>query len=124
MLIVCTLGIISPCLGQKKPSDDDELKLETQVVTVPVMVLDKKKDFITDLKRADFTIYEDGKPQQIAFFSTELEELVTRPLAVMFLLDASGSTAQTIRQQRVATRTFLDQLSDQQLVSIARFSET
>ena len=56
--------------------------------------------------------------------STELQEFVSRPLAVMFLLDASGSTAQTIRQQRVATKTFLDQLSDQQLVSIAKFSET
>src|SRR5258708_18929967 len=86
------------------------------------MVLDKKKDFITDLKRSDFTIYEDGKPQEIAFFSTELQELITRPLAVMFLLDASGSTAQTIRQQRAATNAFLDQISDQQLVSIARFN--
>jgi Ca-activated chloride channel family protein len=117
-------GVIVSVAGQKKPQDDDVIRLDSHVITVPVMVLDKKKDFITDLKRSDFTIYEDGKPQEIAFFSTELEELITRPLAVMFLLDASGSTAQTIRQQRAATRAFLDQLSDQQLVSIARFSET
>ena len=124
LLTFCLIGIIASTSGQKKSQDDDTLSLESRVVSVPVVVLDKKKDFITDLKRTDFTIYEDGKPQEIAFFSTELDELLTRPLAVMFLLDASGSTAQTIRQQRAATRAFLDQLSDQQLISIARFSET
>jgi Ca-activated chloride channel family protein len=122
-LTVCVLVLLSSNFAQKKSPDDDTIKLESQVITVPVMVLDKKKDFITDLKRSDFTIYEDGKPQEIAFFSTELQELITRPLAVMFLLDASGSTAQTIRQQRAATRAFLDQMSDQQLVSITRFNE-
>ncbi|HZS44779.1 MAG TPA: VWA domain-containing protein [Blastocatellia bacterium] len=123
LFLICALAVALPASAQQKPSEDDTLKLETQVVTVPVMVTDKKKNFITDLKSSDFTIYEDGKPQQIAFFSTELQELVSRPLAVMFLLDASGSTAQTIKQQRVATQAFLQQLSDQQLVAIARFSD-
>jgi Ca-activated chloride channel family protein len=87
-------------------------------------VLDKKKNFITGLRREDFAIFEDGKPQEIAFFSTELDELIARPLAVMFLLDASGSAAQTIRQQRAATQTFLGQLSDRQAVAVTRFSQT
>lgn len=119
-LVVCPWSLN----GQEKPPTDEALTLETQVVTVPVIVLDKKKNFITDLKQSDFTILEDGQPQEIAFFSTELDELIARPLAVTFLLDASGSTVPIIRQQRAATQAFLAQLSEQQLVSIVRFSNT
>ena len=41
---------------------------EINYVELPVRVLDAKGNFIRDLKQADFHIFEDGTPQQIAAF--------------------------------------------------------
>jgi VWFA-related protein len=43
---------------------------EVELVTVDVVVTDKKNQPITGLSREDFTILEDGKPQQISTFDS------------------------------------------------------
>ena len=45
------------------------LKTTTRLVVVDVVVTDHKDDAVTDLKREDFTILEDGGEQRIAAFS-------------------------------------------------------
>lgn len=105
------------------PSRQDEpLRLESRLVSVPVAVFAKKGGYVTGLIASDFEVLENGKPQQLAFFSTEQNELVSRPLAVVFALDSSGSAAQTIREQRAAADAFLRQFSQNQLVAVTRFS--
>lgn len=54
-----------------KPSSsgDQTIRIETQVVQVEVTVTDKQGKVIRDLKREDFELKEDGKPQDIAYFS-------------------------------------------------------
>jgi VWFA-related protein len=47
------------------------LKAETEVVLVNVSVRDKNGGFVRDLKQGDFTILEDGKPQQIISLDVE-----------------------------------------------------
>ena len=51
------------------PSDDQTIRIETQLVQVEVTVTDKQGKVIRDLKQADFELKEDGKPQDIAYFS-------------------------------------------------------
>ena len=101
---------------------EDVIKLATRLVSVPVTVLDKRKQYVTGLKAEDFLVFEDGKRQEIAFFSTELQPVVSRPMAIVFALDSSGSAALTIRQQRAAATALLSQLSDDQLIAVVRFS--
>ena len=50
-------------------SGDQTIRIETQVVQVEVTVTDKQGNVIRDLKREDFELKEDGKPQDIAYFS-------------------------------------------------------
>jgi VWFA-related protein len=50
-------------------SGDQTIRIETQVVQVEVTVTDKQGKVIRDLKREDFELKEDGKPQEIAYFS-------------------------------------------------------
>jgi hypothetical protein len=40
-------------------------------VPVDVRVLDKNNKPVTDLKRADFTVYENGVAQKLDYFQTE-----------------------------------------------------
>ncbi len=57
-----------PASGQKKP-EDETLRVETELVQIEVTVTDKEGKLVRDLKREDFILREDGKPQDIAYFS-------------------------------------------------------
>jgi VWFA-related protein len=53
------------------------LKVSTEVVLVNVVARDKHGNLIKDLKQEDFTVFEDGKKQQLASFDFEkVDEMV------------------------------------------------
>ena len=51
------------------PSDDDVVKISTDLIQLDVTVTDKKGNVVKDLKREDFEIFENGKLQDISNFS-------------------------------------------------------
>src|SRR3954469_24449943 len=51
------------------------LKVTTHLVQINVVVHGKKNDPLDDLKKADFTIFDNKQPQQIATFSMESAKL-------------------------------------------------
>lgn len=53
----------------QKPQDPATLRIETELVQIDVVVTDKQGKLVTDLKREDFQLLEDGKPQTISHFS-------------------------------------------------------
>jgi VWFA-related protein len=59
--------------------DRYKFRVESQLVLVNVVARDKQGKPVTDLKRDDFTILEDGKPQRISSF--DFENLDATPLA-------------------------------------------
>lgn len=67
-----------------------------QNVTLPVTVVDDRKHLVTDLKPANFTVYEDGQPQQIIDFRRE-----DIPVSIGILVDNSGSMRE--KRQKVST---------------------
>jgi VWFA-related protein len=48
-----------------------EIRVTTELVLANVVARDKKGNLIRDLKKEDFTLYEDGKKQQISTFDFE-----------------------------------------------------
>ncbi|HQY66680.1 MAG TPA: VWA domain-containing protein [Pyrinomonadaceae bacterium] len=60
--------------------------MDTNLVTIPVTVLDRDGRYIADLTDKDFEIYENGIKQKNEFFASTEE-----PITVMLLLDASSS---------------------------------
>ncbi len=62
--------------GQEPPpqepapaKEDPVIRVITELIELRVVVTDKKGEPITDLRREDFVLLEDGKPQEISFFS-------------------------------------------------------
>lgn len=55
-------------------------------VTLPVTVVDDRKHLVTDLAKTNFTIYENGEPQQIIDFRRE-----DIPVSIGIVVDNSGS---------------------------------
>ncbi len=75
---------------EKKPSDD-VLKIDTDLVMVEVTALDKRGNYVRNLTANDFRLFVDGQQRKIDFFSVTDEVMQSRPLAVVFALDLSGS---------------------------------
>jgi VWFA-related protein len=59
--------------SQQTPDEKQEvIKVNSNLVSVDVVVKDKKGKVITDLKAEDFTVSENGVPQHIEFFDSTL----------------------------------------------------
>jgi VWFA-related protein len=79
LLAICPLAAQTPTQPQSKPGPppasaptqggDPTIRIETELVQLEVTVTDKQGKVIRDLKREDFELKEDGKPQDIAYFS-------------------------------------------------------
>src|SRR5215469_5911418 len=67
-----------------------------QNVTLPVTVVDDRKHLVTDLAKGNFTVYEDGQPQEIIDFRRE-----DIPVSIGILVDNSGSMRE--KRQKVST---------------------
>ncbi|MFL6254148.1 MAG: VWA domain-containing protein [Pyrinomonadaceae bacterium] len=97
--------------------EDDVVRIETQLVSVPAVVTDRAGRPLTGLKAADFQIFEDGRPQKIANFST-----TEAPFEVALLLDTSGSTREDVGLIRAAARAFVEALRPGDRVAILAFN--
>lgn len=106
---------------KQKPiqSDDEPIKLHTTLVQVPVVVKEKGGRYLTDLRKDDFSIYEDGARQTIEYFGTTEE-----PFNVALLLDSSGSTADQLQQIKTAALAFIDNLRPQDKVLLIEFNDS
>lgn len=99
-------------------SDDGEvLKIDTNLVTVPVKVSDRSNRFIAGLKKEDFKIYEDDAEQEITYFSNE-----EQPFTVALVLDMSYSSTFKISEIQAAANAFIAQLRPSDKVMVVSFA--
>jgi len=84
------------------------IRVGVDLVNFGVVVTDRRGAPISGLTKNDFEVFERGKPQQVQFFSAG-DEAISPPLHLGFLLDASGSMDQDIRDVRTAAIKFLGQ---------------
>ena len=71
--------------------EEPPIKLSTDLVLVNVTVTDVDGNYIRKLGQGDFVIYDDGAPQKIDFFESDEQSEITKPLALVFAIDTSGS---------------------------------
>lgn len=98
--------------------DAEVIKVNTQLVSIPVRVMDKKGRFIGGLQKDDFKVFENGEEQEIGLFSNEHQ-----PFTVALVLDMSYSTTFKIAEIQNAAIAFIDQLRPQDKVLVVSFDE-
>ena len=82
------------------------------LVHVGVTVLDRDGNLVTDLTRDDFEVLEDGRPQDVRYFSVGLSsDADDVPLHLGLLLDMSSSMERNDRFQKTAAIRFLNTLT-------------
>jgi VWFA-related protein len=103
--------------AQTKNDDDEVLRVDTQLVDVPIVVTDKFGKPLLNLKQSNFAVFEDGKPQQIENFGS-----TSAPFEVVLLLDTSGSARNELNLIRSAADNFISSLRAGDKVSIIAFN--
>jgi VWFA-related protein len=98
--------------------EGDVLRIDTAFVSVPVSVLDRQGRFVPNLKKEDFTIFENGVEQSIAHF-----EPTEKPFTVALLLDTSASTRFHLADIKEAAIGFAKQLRPHDRVLVVSFSD-
>ena len=98
--------------------EKDVIRVNTQLVTIPVKVTDRGGRFAAGLTKENFKVYEDGKEQEIAYFSNAEE-----PFTVALVLDMSYSSKFKINEIQNAAITFVNQLHPKDKVMVVSFSE-
>ncbi len=74
------------------PEDKDEIyRVDTDLVLLDATVTDAAGRPVRNLQAQDFKLYDDGVERPLAFFNVERRGGVKRPVAVVFMLDVSGS---------------------------------
>ena len=134
-----------PAQSQTKPADQSEaVRLRTELIQVNVVVTDKQGRVVEDLNKDDFELLEQGRPQEVSFFS--LERIVhpanpaaktTNPIApettttgsatsstpsrsIVLFLDTLHLSGPSLIRSRLAAKQFVDQqLTDQDTIVIA-----
>ena len=95
------------------------VKVDTNLVTVPVIASSRTGNYIADLVKEEFKIAEDGVPQEIAFLAT-----VDAPFTMVLLLDTSGSTKEKLPMIQRAAIAFVEQLGPTDKVKVISFDDS
>ncbi|HEX8737105.1 MAG TPA: VWA domain-containing protein [Pyrinomonadaceae bacterium] len=125
-LIILSLAIVlfvqSPVHCQYQVSNQDKnediIRVDSNLVTVPTMVSTRSGLYISNLKKEDFEIYENGTPQEIAVF-----EPTEKPFTVFLLLDKSGSMRNNYTELEHAAKSFVEQLRPDDQIIAATFAD-
>ena len=123
LLFLLASSFSATTLAQVKPpakSEEDEVvRIDTELVDVPVVVTDRAGKPVLNLKQNNFTVYEDGKTQEVTDFAA-----TSAPFEVALLLDTSGSTRSDLVLIQRAAQSFIDSLRPGDRVSIIAFKTT
>lgn len=96
--------------------DTDVIKVETEVVSIPVKVLDRNGRFIGGLTKENFKVFEDSIEQEIEYFSNEQQ-----PFTVALVLDMSYSAKFKAEEIQSAALAFINQLRPNDKVMVVSF---
>jgi VWFA-related protein len=133
--------------SQTKPADQNQaVRLRTELVQAQVVVTDKQGRVIEDLKKEDFELLEQGRPQEVSFFSEERvgmqperqpaanrDQVARRPTgaagpampsrSIILFFDTLHLSGPSLIRARLSVKQFVDEhVTDQDTVVIAASS--
>ncbi len=106
------------CLGKEAETRTKISGSPPLPVDLTVMATDENNRPVLDLKKSDFTLLEDGDPQEILRFGLELT-----PVSMAVVVDTSGSMKRAMSQVQQAAIKFVSQTTDEDRVMVIAFSD-
>ncbi len=107
-----------PSTTVEELAEGDVVRIDTNLVTVPVSVFDRQGRLISNLQRENFSVFENSVEQPISHF-----EPTEKPFTVALVLDTSGSTVFHLWEIKEAAIAFAKQLRPQDRVLVVTFND-
>lgn len=98
--------------------EGEVVRVRTDLVVVPFYVTDGRGRRVSGLTRDDFQVRDNGRLVETSYFAAGAETV-----ALLFLLDASGSTRETIMQQRETALALFSHFGPRSHVAVMQFRE-
>jgi VWFA-related protein len=117
LLAFCLTASLTPGAAQDRlPSF---VSASSDLVVLPVAVSNKQGSFVADLPQQRFTVYDNGRRQEIALFTNE-----DTPVTVGLVIDTSGSMKAKLPEVVVAAATFKRRSNPQDEMFTVAFNDT
>ena len=114
-----TVPQATPRPSPQEVDQDDVLRIDTELVTLTATVTDARGRYVSNLQQNDFTVYEDGIKQAVAYFNSGDRV----PVSLGILFDTSGSMSDKIEGVRDAVEHFVKSVSPGDEIFLVRFSD-
>ena len=101
-ILLVSATLLAPGVPATFAQDEPTIKVEVQLVNILFNVRDKRGGLVGSLNKDDFTIFEDGKQQDVKYFNRETD----LPLTIGLLIDVSASQGNLIETERNAAYQF------------------
>ncbi len=108
----------TPQSGKPAVPEDEIVRIETDLVTIPVQIAERNGKPVSGIRKEEFRIFENGVEQEIAYFSNE-----DQPFTVALVLDMSYSSVFRLNDIQTAALIFVNQLREQDRVMVVSFDE-
>jgi Ca-activated chloride channel homolog len=109
--VVVGAGVVAS--AQQRPA----FRAGVELVSLNVTVTQSGGRYVSDLSETDFTVLEDGQPQELVFFSR-----ANMAMAVSLLIDSSASMDRQLQLAQNAAVAFVSRLRDGDVAEIIEFS--
>ncbi|HEY0385206.1 MAG TPA: VWA domain-containing protein, partial [Pyrinomonadaceae bacterium] len=107
-----------PPAAQQKQEQIETLRVDTELVNLNVSVLSRDPQRpVGELQQKDFQVFEDGVPQETAFFAS-----AATPFDLVLLLDLSGSTVEKLNLVRKSARRFVEAARPTDRIGVVTFT--
>jgi Ca-activated chloride channel homolog len=119
VFVVACMFLASPCPSwcQAQTGSLATIRVNSELVVIPVTVTDGSGRSVTGLQRENFELYEDNVKQEITQFASE-----DNPVSIGFVFDTSGSMRPRIQKAREAVAALLNDANPKDEFFLVQFS--
>lgn len=119
--VVLIVAFISPgnLFAQQTERDEEVLRVDTNLFVVPIRVRDKSKQTVVSLSERDLILKDKDHVTAGLYLRQGMDRV-----SLVFALDQSGSTRETISQQRQAALALFERFGERSKIAVLRFAES
>src|SRR5262245_7189512 len=114
VISVAVCAALSAALAGQEPT----FRSSTRIVPVIATVIDAQGRFVPGLEQEEFTVLDNGKPQEISFFQND-----TQPFTAVVMLDYSASMTANLDRLQAAAEQFILRLLPEDKGQVGSFSD-
>jgi len=121
LLIVVLLLFSSSTFAQSQNQTvvtEQAITVNTTLVNIPVVVTDKKGEYLSALQTEDFTVYENGVKQKIELFSSE-----NTPASILVMMESANTNPSVFPYAKLIANILVEKLRAEDSMAIISFED-